>query len=160
MTGQNRIKSNKDKPETLAGVISQSAEHQRDTFNLVKEILDYTEEDKETINDLVKFMNKFYDLIIQWKTDGVVSNYIIFCTKYENLDIKLKSHFEEIKKDLTVKVWIFKINRILENPLPSWLYDIHSIKVQIGKILSVDEKFDFSIFNSDIVSIQYFQSKS
>lgn len=122
-----------------------------DTIKRVEEILEYSEKEKEKIDELMKIVFKIDKLRESWKPIANTMNYNIFILSYKNLDNRLKKHFIDIYKELIIEVWTFKINRTLNNPLSSWKYDISWIKAEILNILSVDSNFDFWIFNNILV---------
>lgn len=123
----------------------------KEVITRVEEILDYTDEEKKQIDELMLKVHIIDDLILTWKPFYSWKEYAFFILSYTKLPPRLQKHFENIYIEFIKKVWEIKISRILEKPLNSGNYDVAWIKAQVINILSVDRNFDFWIFGSEVV---------
>lgn len=117
----------------------------------VDNILNYTKQEQEQLEALIKILKDIKKLIDSWKNVGNSIPYTMFYFSYNKLDDRLKKSFSEIYWDIITKVWIFRIERCLTERLPSWRLDKWSIQAEISNILKVNPLFDFWQFNSEEV---------
>ncbi len=115
-------KNNQEKFRPLEYLSSREAEinkkinDQKTTFkDSVSEILDYSVEEIQNIDNLMNIVFEIDDLIDSWKDFSNHIKYHEFMTLYSLLNQKEKKHFNEIYNDYRVIYYYTKISNNIKN---------------------------------------------
>lgn len=79
------------------------------------QIVDYTDEEKEIIDNLMEYVYKIDDLINDWKSFANSIPYSFFVIWYNQANERIKLHFQDIYNDLRIKYLQAKIKNIEES---------------------------------------------
>lgn len=85
----------------------------------VDQIIEYTDEEKSKIDELMKYVYSVDDIIALWQNFANTLEYALFVTGYNNLSEREQVHFKEIYIDLRIKYLNQKIYNI-ENGSLKW----------------------------------------
>lgn len=67
--------------------------------SLIIQIIDYTDKEKEKIDDFMQHVHRVDDLIKAWQWFANSVQYNLFVVGYNQLSSRIKKHFEELQKD-------------------------------------------------------------
>lgn len=122
-----------------------------DTLEWVEQILDYNDEEKAEIDELMKKVIEIDKKIKAWKPFYGTLDFGIFLLWYRNATPRIKYHFEKTFNELSVLWAKEKIKHLLDNPFISWKFDEANLSVYIKMILVSEPNFDFSIYDNDVL---------
>ena len=83
--------------------------------SLIIQIIDYTDKEKEKIDDFMQHVHRVDDLIKAWQWFANSVQYNLFVEGYNQLSPRIKKHFEEIFREFRLKYLIEKISKNLVN---------------------------------------------
>jgi hypothetical protein len=83
--------------------------------SLIIQIINYTEKEKEKIDDFMQHVYRVDDLIKAWQWFANSVQYNLFVVGYNQLSPRIKIHFEEIFKEFRLKYLMEKISKNLVN---------------------------------------------
>jgi len=121
------------------------------TLEWIEHILDYTDDEKAEIDDLMLKVFAIDKRIEEWKTFYGTLDFGKFLLKYRSSSLRVKKHFENIFNELSVLWAKDKINQLLHKPFYSWLYDEFNLKIYVETIIDSEPNFDFSIYNNYVL---------
>lgn len=110
-----------------------------------EEIIDYTDKEKEELDELMKKVYLINDEISQWKPIHGYTQLWNFIIWYRHLSPRLKVHFKKIYEELVLLLSEQKIKHLLDNHFNGFE---NNIIMRVNDILEIKPDFDFSIFNS------------
>lgn len=122
-----------------------------DILEWVEQVLDYNDEEKTEIDDLMKKVNEINSMIESWKSFSNTLAFGIFLLWYRNATPRVKCYFEKNFNELSVLWAKEKIKHLLDTPFISWKFDEANLSVYVKTILDLEPNFDFSVYDSDVL---------
>lgn len=83
--------------------------------SLIIQIIDYTDKEKEKIDDFMQHVHRVDDLIKAWQWFANSVQYNMFVLWYNELSTRTKNHFKEIFREFRLKYLLEKISKNLVN---------------------------------------------
>ncbi len=103
--------------------------------SIVEQIVDYTDEEKSRIDDLMQYVHWVDEVITSWENFANSLEYGLFVTGYNNLSEREQLHFKEIFRDLRIKYLNQKIYNI-ESWTKKWAEGaLKSYKEELAELL-------------------------
>ncbi|MDD2907109.1 MAG: hypothetical protein PHH98_00570 [Candidatus Gracilibacteria bacterium] len=120
--------------ELVSGVLSQET---NSVQSEVEQIINYTKEEKENIDDLMEFVHIIDDLILSGESFENSMEYNMFEIGYTNLSLREKLHFKDIYNDLRIRYLEAKIKTIndsIENGKRVDMKSLNNYKEELSKL--------------------------